>query len=302
MPVRIAYIILAHRAPSQLHRLVRRLRGPGVHFILHLDANSSGREWDLLKSDLHSPEITWVPRVACQWGDFSLVDATLGCLKALSNLDAEFDFVILLSGQDYPTKPRSFFSEFLASRRGQCLMFIYPFPFPHWVNGGYHRLPTWRIPLPGKSRRILPPQLLGFRHKKLPFGYHPFGGSQWWCLPGDAVRYIYEFVDAHPEFVHYYRQALIPDEMFFHTILGNSHFKIDPGPNNITYMKWSGGPNPAPLTGADLGEIRDSNYLFARKFDMSADPELLDRVDAELIGIDPRVEISYRGGRAASVR
>jgi hypothetical protein len=300
MPARIAYIILAHRAPWQLHRLVQRLRGPGVHFVLHLDANSSGPEWDLLTNELTGPDVLWAPRVTCRWGDFSLVHATLGCLKALNNLDTDFDFVTLLSGQDYPVKPRSFFSEYLASRRGQCLMFIYPFPFPDWVNGGYHRLPTWRIPLPGKPRRILPPQLVGFRHKKLPFGYHPFGGSQWWCLPGEAVQYVHEFVEAHPVFVHYFRQAMIPDEMFFHTILGNSHFEIDPGSNNITYAKWRGGPNPIVLTAADLDEITDSDYLFARKFDINEDPELLDRIDTELIGIDPRVGSSYRGGRAAS--
>ena len=33
---------------------------------------------------------------------------------------------------------------------------------------------------------------------------------------------------------------------------------------------------------------------------MNEDPELLDRIDTELIGIDPRVGSSYRGGRAAS--
>jgi len=300
MPVRLACIILAHRAPRQLHRLVQRLRAPGVHFVLHLDRNTSGPEWDLLSNELNSPDITWAQRVACQWGDFSLVDATLNCLEALSSLNAEFDFVILLSGQDYPIKPPAFFSQFLMSRRGQCLMYVYPFPFPTWVNGGYHRLPTWRIPFRGKPRRLLPPQLAGFRHKKLPFGYRPFGGSQWWCLPGDAVRYIYEFVRSHPEFTRYYREALIPDEMFFHTILGNSHFKIDPGPNNITYMKWAGGPNPALLTSADLPEMANSEYLFARKFDMQEDPDLLDRVDIELIGIDPRVDTYYRGRRAAS--
>jgi hypothetical protein len=300
MPVRIAYLILAHRAPWQLYRLVQRLRGPDAHFVIHIDGNTSGPEWGLLSNELDSSDISWAPRVACRWGDFSLVDATLSCVKTLCNSDAEFDFVVLLSGQDYPIKSRSFFSRFLADRRGECLMFAYPFPFPHWVNGGYHRLPTWRIPFPGKPRRILPPRVAGFRHKKLPFGYHPFGGSQWWCLPGEAVQYIHEFVVAHPEFVQYYRQAIIPDEMFFHTILGNSHFHIDAGENNVTYTKWRGGPNPAVLTAADLTEMNDSEYLFARKFDMDADPELLDWIDTELIGIDPRIDSYHRGRRKAS--
>lgn len=285
MPVRIAYLILAHRAPWQLKRLVNRLRGPNVHIVLHIDANTSGPEWELLSRELDSPDITFVPRVACQWGDFTLVDATLNCINALCNLDAGVDFAVLLSGQDYPIKPQSFVSRFLGSRREECLMFSYAFPFPYWVHGGYHRLPTWRVPFLGKARRICPPQLVGYRHKKLPLDYHPYGGSQWWCLPGNAVRYIQEFVQAHPEFIDYYRQAVIPDEMFFHTILGNSPFKVESGENNVTYMKWNGGPNPAVLTARDLDQTKDSQYLFARKFDMDTDPEILDWIDSELLGI-----------------
>jgi hypothetical protein len=287
MPVRVAYLILAHRAPGQLKRLVDRLRGPDVHIVLHVDANTSGSDWESLSHELDSPDISWAPRVACRWGDFTLVDATLNCISTLSNLDSYFDFVVLLSGQDYPIKPRHFVSEFLESRRGECLMFIYPFPFPHWAHGGYHRLPTWRIPFPGKPRRIFPPQLLGYRHKKVPFGYHPYGGSQWWCLPGNAVEYIRDFVQARPEFVEYYRGAGIPDEMFFHTILGNSHFNVEMGENNITYMKWNGGPNPATLTVHDLDEMKDSECLFARKFDMDTAPELLDWIDSELLVVEP---------------
>jgi hypothetical protein len=302
MPVRIAYLILAHRAPLQLKRLVNRLRGPDVHIVLHIDAKTSGPEWEILSHELDSPDISWAARVACRWGDFSLVDATLNCVQTLCNLDTEFDFVVLLSGQDYPIRPQSFISRFLAARRGQCLMFIYPFPFPHWVHGGYHRLPTWRIRFPGKPRRILPPPLSGFRHKKIPLGYHPFGGSQWWCLPGEAVRYIHEFVHTRPEFVRYYRQAIIPDEMFFHTILGNSHFDVEPGENNITYMKWNGRPNPALLIPDDLARMKDSEYLFARKFDMDTHPELLDWIDTELIGADPAIDFRHRAGRAIPAR
>lgn len=297
MPVRIAYLILAHREPRQLARLIQRLRGPGVHIVLHIDKNSSGTEWDWFLNRLHGPDITRAASVECRWGDFSLIDATLNCLNALSNERVEFDFAILLSGQDYPIQPQPVISEFLSRRKGRCLMFIYPFPFPYWVHGGYHRLPTWRIALGSRPRRILPPQLFGFRHKKMPLGYHPFGGSQWWCLPREAVLYIQEFIAAHPPLVDYFRQAVIPDEMFFHTILGNSHFPIEPGPNNITYMKWSGGPSPAVLTSGDFADIKASEHLFARKFDIGVDASVLDRIDSDVLGVEPA---GRRGRRVAS--
>lgn len=300
MPVRIAYLVLAHRAPLQLKRLIDRLRGPDVHIVLHVDANRSGPEWELLFRELDCPDISLAPRVACQWGDFTLVDATLNCINALCNLDSGFDFAVLLSGQDYPIKPHSFVSHFLGNRRGECLMFNYPFPFPDWVHGGYHRLPTWRVYFRGKPRRIFPPALVGYRYKKIPLGYRPYGGSQWWCLPGRAIEYIREFVQAHPEFVEYYRQADIPDEMFFHTILGNSHFNVASGENNITYMKWNGGPNPAVLTARDLEQTKDSRYLFARKFDMETAPEILDWIDSELLGISESYPVRTQPRASAS--
>jgi hypothetical protein len=291
--VRIAYFILAHHAPQQLLRLVGRLRGPEAHLVLHIDANTGGSEWDRLERDLRGPDISRAKRVACRWGDFSLVEATLNCIDTIHNLNTEFDYVILLSGQDYPIKPAPYISRYLAERHGQCLMFIYPFPYPYWVHGGYNRLPTWRIPFRGKRRRVLPPLLFGFPHKRLPLGYRPFGGSQWWCLPGSAVRYVHEFVQSHPEFVSYYRQALMPDEMFFHTILGNSHFTIELGPNNITYMEWGGGgPSPALLTSAHLSELARCDHPFARKFDMNAHPDVLDYIDRELIGVDPHIRVA----------
>jgi hypothetical protein len=118
----------------------------------------------------------------------------------------------------------------------------------------------------------------------------PYAGSQWWALSNDAVDHILAFVRTNRRLVRFYRHSLIPDEMFFHTILGNSRFR-EKAARNLTYADWSRGlsRNPAPITLEHVERFADPAFrlddvegsgpcFFARKFS-SRDSDLLDRID-----------------------
>ncbi len=106
----------------------------------------------------------------------------------------------------------------------------------------------------------------------------PYAGSQWWALSRDAVKYILDFVARRRDLVRFYKRSLIPDEMFFQTVLGNSRFRkrIKRG---LTYADWSQGlkRNPLPLTHEHIDRFADPDFalddvegqgpcFFARKF------------------------------------
>jgi hypothetical protein len=74
--------------------------------------------------------------------------------------------------------------------------------------------------------------------------------------------------------------------MFFHTILGSSHFSMQSGDRHLHYIKWGGGPNPSVLNESDLSAMKASGRFFARKFDGGSHPDLLDRVDRELLAAE----------------
>ncbi len=281
-PLRLAYLILAHKNPEQLIQLMRRLDAHGRTFVVHVDRSSSGPEWEAAFKKLASSRVHWAKRVDCVWGDFTLVEATLNCIHTLVSLKSHFDHVVLLSGQDYPIKSNQAIETYLKERRGKNLMYFYPFPYPEWAWSGYDRLPTWRLNILGRPRRIVPVRFSRFLYPTIPGGLHPCGGSQWWCLTGEAVNYIDEFVRLQPKFVEYFRKVFIPDELFFHTILGNSPFQPETGSKSPHFMRWSGGPNPETLSERDLPLLRASGKLFARKFDIEATPEILRRIDEEL--------------------
>jgi hypothetical protein len=81
---------------------------------------------------------------------------------------------------------------------------------------------------------------------------------------------------------------LLPDEMFFQTIIMNvtsveSKLVIE---NNLTYLSWESPDAPSPMTlrSSNLEELKSQDSsLFARKFDLEEDETILDLIDAEIL-------------------
>ena len=72
--------------------------------------------------------------------------------------------------------------------------------------------------------------------------------------------------------------------MFFHTIILNSPLQESVVNDDLRFLEWrnpetAGGP--AILGTDDFGKIIASSKLFARKFDVTQDAEILDMIDKE---------------------
>ena len=101
----ISYIIIAHKNHDQLVRLVNKLDHEGVAFFIHIARNVersfSRRVFESLRgySNCH-----FVRRETIRWGSFGLVRAALNGIEDNFRLNVDSDFLVLLSGQDYPLK------------------------------------------------------------------------------------------------------------------------------------------------------------------------------------------------------
>ncbi|HSJ30536.1 MAG TPA: beta-1,6-N-acetylglucosaminyltransferase [Longimicrobiales bacterium] len=294
----VAYIISAYRLPGQLVRLVRRLDAPGTSFFIHVDAKSEDAVFRAMAEPLRDrPNVHFLPRHACYWGDFGHVQATLKGLSALLAAGQPFDYVVLLTGQDYPLRSNAEIAATLEAAAGQVMLHWMPIPNPHWTDGGAYRIEHWhfrlgRRPLsfPGAPFRhawlnaawSLPARLLRLR-RSFPHGLSPYGGSSYWIMPADCARYVDGFVRSHPDFVRFFRHVRVPDEIFFHTIVMNSPFRGRVAADDLRYIDWgAGGDNPKVLTTADFDALMRSGKLFARKFDPHVDAVVLDRIDQAL--------------------
>ncbi len=280
--LKVAFLILAHDKPKQCGRMLEALEAMGTCFV-HVDLDTAIEPF--VKGMSPSARVHYVSnRCSIRWASFDMVEATLRLLREATEA-GEFDYFFLLSGSDYPIKSESNFFDFLAQGgehlRGETM--------PH-PGHSLSRLDHYFVP--AKNRNQLFIRTINAGLKKLPARrwrsgvlkeFTPSSGSSWWALSGGCVNYVLDYVERNPGYLKFFRYAKYPDEMFFQIIIQASPYasKVRWTP---TFDIWNRPmpPYPAILHLGDLETLRAQPHLFARKFDLSTDPEFFDVIDREL--------------------
>jgi hypothetical protein len=276
----VAYLILAHRDPEQLARLVHALPLDSP-IMIHIDRRSEPAMYERSLALLgRRPGLRLVQQAKCRWGSFGIVQGTINLIRAAIEDGVQCDYATLLSGSDYPVKSNTEITTFLNQNRGKEFIESFSLTDPNmWSDaGGYYKAPD----------RLLCPHLR-FRSKivripirrTMPLGLKPFGGPQWWTLSRPALQYIIRFIEDNPSFVSFSKLAFIPDETFIQTILSNSDFAKHVTGDNLRLIVWDRPkpPYPAILIKDDLSMLLSTTKLFARKFDCRIDADILQALD-----------------------
>ena len=284
--VPIAYLIRAHHRPQQLARLVDRLRTPNARFFVHISARTSEDTYAAMRAALgDSADIRWLPRVPTYYGGHSLVRATLVGVDAIVREQPMPGHAVLLSGQDYPLRPAAEIERYLAEQPGVTFMEHFGLPTSdHWPgeNGGLDRIRGYYLERFSYRTRLL---RVPFVRRRFPAGLTPYGGSAWWALAADALVELDRFVKANPSVLDFFRHVKMPDEILVQSVLMSSRLADSVVNEQIHLVEWPEGAHPATFTAADLERLLDSGKLFARKFDLHVDSEILDLIDREALGV-----------------
>jgi hypothetical protein len=298
--MQLAYIISAYKLPDLLVRLVRRLESKNATFFIHVDKKTPQDVFKQMKDGLKdSDRVNFLERHKCYHGDFGHVQASLKGIGEIVSSGLDFDYAILLTGQDYPLEPNADIEAFFADNQGSSFMSYFTMPVKGgWGDyGGMERIERWHYRIMGQIRSLpmdmrsgrfqmvkrLVNLLLPTSRKLLP-GLRPYGGSSYWNLSREAISYVYEYVNHNPDFVRFFKRTFISDEMFFQTILLNSHLKDRIINDSLRYIEWNRpGRKPAVLGTDDFSALRSSTKLFARKFDPGVDARVLDMIDKHLL-------------------
>ena len=283
--MKLAYIISAYKYPQQLIRMIHRLTTDSTSFFVHVDKRTSNRIYPEMVDGLqHLPNVRFLKRYTCYWGGFGHVAATLEGISEILRTSTDFDYAILLTGQDYPIKSNRFIDAFLVEHQGKLFMEFFALPHKEWQNCGMERIEAWHWRVIHRHFKFYPGRHFPIK-RKFPQGFDPFGGSSYWCLSRECVEYIYQLTTQRRGFVDFFKYVDVPDEIFFQTIILNSPFKRMAVNDNLRYIEW---PDPDPgspaiLRKCDFGKILSSPKLFARKFDVNVDAEVLDLIDQEIL-------------------
>jgi hypothetical protein len=287
--MKIAYLMLVHQNPQLLKRAIGKISTDGCAFFIHVDRKTDIKDF----SAIGGANVFFCDqRLPVYWGEFSLVQATLQLIRDALKRSENFDYFVLLSGSDYPLRSGKYLQRFLEDHSGSEFMNLVRMPAPGFP---LTKINTLRYPTDMPVRRFATRALsklgLGRRNFQKSFkGLEPYSGSQWWALSRDAVQYLLEYARLNPQVEKYFRNAFTSDEMFFHTILGNSLYRPRMR-RNFVYIDWpKPSQHPALLGEAHLqlfkakkqvwveDQFGSGEALFARKF--SDDKlDLIDQID-----------------------
>jgi Core-2/I-Branching enzyme len=317
---RVLYFVTSYRTPPQILRLLATIRreSPGAEILIHhdrfgsrldaFDVNQAARGAHLLTS-----------RAPLSWGDFSVVDMHWRCFEwALERV--EFDWLILLSEQDYPVWPLAQTEDLLSRSDSDIFIDAHTVnattPWPQALGYyryfyGYsagpgmamaHRLavpwaPAFRrlrqraVNLVNRHPGLLRaetypdgmPTRFGVRRSSTPFSdsFPCWVGKAWFALSHRAVERVVSFTRANPSYRRYYRRTIVPEESATATIVLNSPgLRVASG--NLHFERWSNpySGHPDVLGRDDVEEIVSAGMPFARKFDLEVDPGVLDVLDS----------------------
>lgn len=286
--MKIAYLILAHKDPAHLGRLIQAISTPNTACYIHLDKKADMSEFIQLEcSNVH-----FIKNRLPIYYDYSLVEATLRLMREALKDDRHFDYFIRIHGVDYPVQSANYIENFFQKNMGSEFIEIMPTKagdkeFPQ------NRIRTFEIPNGASSfEKIIYHYLsmIGFRRDRInefkKFGLVRYWGSALWGLSSGACEYVLTYVQNNPKLLKFIRNTHVPVEMIFQIILGNSPF-LDKVENYVHYVDWSSQQRHSPeltekhlkLFSSSLQVIYENReILFANKFS-SQNSQVVDALD-----------------------
>lgn len=299
------YLILAHKNPLQLGRMIERLDDGASKFFIHLDAKTPIEPFTTCLEGGHIRFIEL--RERCVWGDFSIVRATIHLMEAASKEQGVF---ILMSGQDYPIQSQGYINAFLESNKGFDFIEIEPleekwkpkmvkdklehYHILHSEERGnsncyaqfahcsvFQKLRTLTHLLKGRLSRKNFRLLCSLPKRVAPFE-RQYAGSQFWAFSERTFYAVLNYIREHKAALEgYYKYTSSPDEIYFHSVLMNlvakdSTIKLK---EQITYVNYFRKNNV--FVSEDFDKLTsEKGKLFARKFDTDIDIEILNKLDS----------------------
>lgn len=289
--MKIAHLIMAYKNSGQVERMIKAMDHPNFHFYIHLDLKIDIKEFEYLKQ---IERVTFISnRVLCNWGGFSFVRAIISSLSEILKKNEAYDFINLMSGQDYLIKPAEDLYEHYTKNPGKCFISYDQDPNALWWKDAASRAELYHFTdLNFKGKYFIQSIFNKYLPKRsFPLSIPLYGSSDssWWTIPSDCAAYIVDFMKNNPRLERFMQYTWGSDEFIIATIIMNSPFKDNVINNNLRFISWeSGRPNPRILTDNDFELIKQSDKFYARKFDNRVNVEILDLLD-EFIGVKPKV-------------
>lgn len=284
-----AYMIIAHNQFELLEILIKMLDDERNDIFIHIDKKIEDFDFDYFSSITKYSKVHFSKRVLITWGDSSQIQSELSLLKcALNNEDKEnpYSYFHLISGVDLPIKTNDEMHGFFELNQGK--------EFVHFSNekeneGVSTRIKYYHI---FRKKRNLFNKILAqialkfqklFRVNRLKnMDITVKKGTNWFSITHDLAQYV---VSKENEIEKMFSYSYCSDEVFLQTLVFNSKFWnnvyiADFTDNQLACARlidWNRG-KPYIFKSCDFDEIISSPAMFARKFDLNTDKEIIYKI------------------------
>ena len=289
-----AYMIIAHNQFELLEKLIKALDDERNDIFVHIDAKVKNFDFEHFKTVCRKSRLVFTDkRINVTWGDYSQVETEMLLLKTAINYETstnEYSYFHLISGCDLPIKSNDYIHSFLEENKGK--------EFIHFTDINDNTVAKSRIQYYHffrKSRNLVnkilsqillkPQQILGvnrLKNKRITAQK----GCNWFTVTGDFARYV---VDRMDEYKNVFKYSYCGDEVFIQTVFVNSPFKenlfMEKSNDHYACLRlidWNR-CKPYVWRNEDYELISQSPCLFARKFDLTTDSEIVEKILATLV-------------------
>ncbi len=281
-----AYLIMCHNNFDQLEILLSLIDSEDNDIFIHIDKKSrvTKKEIDKIKCSISKSHIYFVDSIKAAWGSDSLMKIEIMLLNKA--VETKHKYYHLISGADLPLKSQKEIHRLL-DNDGHDYLSMDKDSIENSTKSFIGRVRYYFLlqNIIGRSSKInlllrMIQWILIFiqkifkidRTKKANFEY--VKGSQWFSITHNTAVLV---LNKYPEYKKYFMMTNIPDECFIQTIIKNSDAGSNVVNDNLRYIDWSRG-NPYTFKYDDFDELINSGKLFARKFDIKTDKDLIIKI------------------------
>lgn len=285
-----AFLIQAHNYPELLADIVNLMSAPNHYFFIHIDKKATiyMHSSQAIKQLKLNPNVIFIERtINVHWGGMSQFMATFNLMEAVNQFNIKFDFIHLLSGQDYPLKNNTDFDIFFEQHR--CYSFFGIADNPTQYKNRIELFYLNDLNIESKLKRylnslseIIQKQINKYIKLRPEFQYTLYKGSNWWSITYEMFEYIMNFINKNPQYLKRFKYTNCCDEIFFHTIVFNSPLSKKIIKTNLRFIDWT--PRypkehvPRILDSSYWTKLENSNAVFCRKLHPKESKKLIDLI------------------------
>lgn len=299
--MRIAYLLMAHKDPNQVKRLVESLQDSGDFFI-HIDKKSDLSEFT--KAIGENKKVFYADkRIRVNWAAWSMTEVYLNLLAQAYNSDKQYDRFVFMTGQDYPLMTNEQIVEEFSAHKDVEYVMAYKISTSTIPTDKNKVLKKWYFENPFNNKflrrcwfsftyRVLT-KLSNRKTTKIPLGgklVDSYFGQMLSAFTRDGAKLLVDVFQndkkynkvmkhVHASVEHYWQTIIFNSDLRSKTIQGGAeheiteHFGWAPLHYHHYYVDTS------VFTIEEYDEIKDCGHMFFRKVVPGKSDSLMDAID-----------------------